>query len=45
LTKEEEQEMEDFRSELFKQIANLEFEERAFSSWLFRFDHMRENIY
>lgn len=45
MNQEEEKDLEDFRSDLVKQISSLEKEERAFSSWLFKFDHMRENIY
>jgi hypothetical protein len=37
--------MEEFRLELVNQIAKMEFEEKAFSNWLFKFDNMRDFIY
>jgi hypothetical protein len=43
LTEEDENEMEEFRQELVKNIETVEISERVFSKWIYKLDNHREN--
>ena len=45
LTENEELEMEDFRKFIIEKVHISEKKDRAFSSWLFKYENMKEHIY